>query len=153
MDVLTSEICWILNNEIIKQVTSSWSLFIHFLICCNVPGGCKGQWAKHLAVRRWMRTGVGWMYRGTTILRNIKDHVQVDMVWHHWRLDLLSISLTQAYISLSLFSFLTNAVFYSGSAELQNEAENKEPEKQHVVARMNYTCWLNCCWWSMIDSC
>ena len=27
MDVLTSETCWALNNEIIKQVTSSWSLF------------------------------------------------------------------------------------------------------------------------------
>ena len=26
MDVLTSEACWALNNEIIKQVTSSWSL-------------------------------------------------------------------------------------------------------------------------------
>ena len=29
MDVLTSETCWALNNEIIKQVTSSWSPFIH----------------------------------------------------------------------------------------------------------------------------
>ena len=28
MDVLTSETCLALNNEIIKQVTSSWSLFI-----------------------------------------------------------------------------------------------------------------------------
>ena len=28
MDVLTSETCWALNKEIIKQVTSSWSLFI-----------------------------------------------------------------------------------------------------------------------------
>ena len=28
MDVLTFETCWALNNEIIKQVTSSWSLFI-----------------------------------------------------------------------------------------------------------------------------
>jgi hypothetical protein len=27
MDVLTSETCWALNNEIKKQVTSSWSLF------------------------------------------------------------------------------------------------------------------------------
>jgi len=27
MDVLTSETCWALNNEIIKQVASSWSLF------------------------------------------------------------------------------------------------------------------------------
>ena len=28
MDVLTSETCLALNNAIIKQVTSSWSLFI-----------------------------------------------------------------------------------------------------------------------------
>ena len=28
LDVLTSETCWALNNEIIQQVTSSWSLFI-----------------------------------------------------------------------------------------------------------------------------
>ena len=32
MDVLTSETCRALNNEIIKQVTSSWSLFIQELI-------------------------------------------------------------------------------------------------------------------------
>ena len=29
MDVLTSETCWALSNEIIKQVASSWSLFTH----------------------------------------------------------------------------------------------------------------------------
>jgi len=43
MDVLTSETCWALNNEIIKQVTSCWSLFIqlstalllhHFAVVC-----------------------------------------------------------------------------------------------------------------------
>ena len=28
MDVLTFETCWALNNEMIKQVTSSWSIFI-----------------------------------------------------------------------------------------------------------------------------
>ena len=28
MVVITSETCWVLNNEIIKQVTSRWSLFI-----------------------------------------------------------------------------------------------------------------------------
>ena len=28
IDVSTSETCWSVNNEIIKQVTSSWSLFI-----------------------------------------------------------------------------------------------------------------------------
>jgi len=33
MDVLTSETCRALNNEIIKQVTSSWSLFIQLFFC------------------------------------------------------------------------------------------------------------------------
>jgi len=28
MDVLTCETCWAVNNEVIKQVTSSWSIFI-----------------------------------------------------------------------------------------------------------------------------
>ena len=30
MDVLTFETCWAVNSEIIKQVTSSWSIFIHY---------------------------------------------------------------------------------------------------------------------------
>ena len=29
MDVLTFETCWAVNSEIIKRVTSSWSIFIH----------------------------------------------------------------------------------------------------------------------------
>jgi len=28
MDVLTLETCWAVNSEIIKQVTSSWSVFV-----------------------------------------------------------------------------------------------------------------------------
>ena len=28
MDIVTFEICWVVNSEIIKQVTSSWSVFI-----------------------------------------------------------------------------------------------------------------------------
>ena len=36
MDVLTSETCWALNNEIKKQVTSSWSLFIQLSRWCAV---------------------------------------------------------------------------------------------------------------------
>jgi len=32
MYVLTSETCRAVNNEIIKQVTSSWSLFIQVLV-------------------------------------------------------------------------------------------------------------------------
>ena len=34
-DVLTSETCWALNNEIIKQVTSSCSLFIQHIPCLD----------------------------------------------------------------------------------------------------------------------
>jgi len=47
MDVLTSEACWALNKEIIKQVTSSWSLFTQlqrvmsfnflFVVLCLCP--------------------------------------------------------------------------------------------------------------------
>jgi len=36
MDVLTSETCWALNNEIKKQVASSWSLFIQLSRWCTV---------------------------------------------------------------------------------------------------------------------
>jgi len=36
MDVLTSETCWALNKEIIKQVTSSWSLFTQLSRWCTV---------------------------------------------------------------------------------------------------------------------
>jgi len=35
MAVLTSETCWALNNEIKKQVTSSWSLFIQLPRWCT----------------------------------------------------------------------------------------------------------------------
>ena len=36
MDVLTSETCLAVNNEIIKQVTASWSLFIQLQSLCLV---------------------------------------------------------------------------------------------------------------------
>jgi len=36
MDVLTSETCWALNREIIKQVTPSWSLFTQLSRWCTV---------------------------------------------------------------------------------------------------------------------
>ena len=35
-NVLTSETCWALNNEIIKQVTSSWCVFIQLTRWCTV---------------------------------------------------------------------------------------------------------------------
>ena len=36
MDVLTFETCWTLNSEIIKQVTSSWSIFVQLSRWCTV---------------------------------------------------------------------------------------------------------------------
>ena len=36
MDVLTFETCWAVNSEIIKQVTSSWSVFIQLSRWCTV---------------------------------------------------------------------------------------------------------------------
>jgi len=46
MDVLTSETCWTLNNEIIKQVTSSLSLFIQLSFYYISVGSstCFGCW-------------------------------------------------------------------------------------------------------------
>ena len=39
MDVLTCETCRALNNEIIKQVTSSWSLFIQLCSLRSISAG------------------------------------------------------------------------------------------------------------------
>jgi len=36
MDALTFETCWAVNSEIIKQVTSSWSIFIQLSRRCTV---------------------------------------------------------------------------------------------------------------------
>jgi hypothetical protein len=36
MDVLTFETCWTVNSGIIKQVTSSWSIFIQLSRWCTV---------------------------------------------------------------------------------------------------------------------
>ena len=36
MDVLTFETCWAVNSEIIKQVTSRWSIFIQLKECINL---------------------------------------------------------------------------------------------------------------------
>jgi len=43
MDVLTSETCWALNKEIIKQVTSSWSLFTQLNQVSGPPLWSTGQ--------------------------------------------------------------------------------------------------------------
>jgi hypothetical protein len=38
MDALTFETCWAVNSEIIKQVTSSWSIFIQLISLCCLSG-------------------------------------------------------------------------------------------------------------------
>ena len=43
MDVLTSETCWTLYKEIIKQVTSSWSLFTELCNCLFHEGPPRGK--------------------------------------------------------------------------------------------------------------
>jgi len=40
MDILTSKTCWALNKEIIKQVTSSWSLFTQLHITILLVTSC-----------------------------------------------------------------------------------------------------------------
>jgi len=44
MDVLTSETCWALNNGIIKQVTSSWSLYIQLYVGTFKLSRMWGEW-------------------------------------------------------------------------------------------------------------
>ena len=57
MDVLTSETCWALNKEIIKQVTSSWSLFtqLSWELFSNSNTGLRiGTWnVKHGGKMKW----------------------------------------------------------------------------------------------------
>ena len=47
MDVLTFETCWAVNSEIVKQVTSSWSIIIQppllFFICSSNRNSCISQ--------------------------------------------------------------------------------------------------------------
>ena len=53
MDVLAFETCWAVNSEIIKQVTSSWSIFIqlsvviHFNFAAALVGFKEQTWYKH----------------------------------------------------------------------------------------------------------
>jgi hypothetical protein len=49
MDVLTSETCWALNNEIIKQVTSSWSIFIQLRDEVPSPTDVQRQYLAEIA--------------------------------------------------------------------------------------------------------
>jgi len=79
MDVLTSETCWAWNNEIKKQVTSSWSIFIQILACL-----C---WAVHVVVVVagwciiWPTEGLGTTKMLTSNQDNYPQHVNICVYW------------------------------------------------------------------------
>ena len=66
MDVLTSETCWALNNEIIKQVTSSCSLFIQ-LTCCLFNHFCSLRFIKFCII-----TNKKCRDRNSSLLQNVQ---------------------------------------------------------------------------------
>jgi len=78
MVVLTSETCWALNNEIIKQVTSSWSIFIQLSkILKFMFEGCK----------KGMQHNAECCYKMSVCPRSKKNHVKFWSTWlkvHCW---------------------------------------------------------------------
>ena len=51
MDVLTSETCWAVNSEIIKQVNSSWCIFIqHLCYLCKTDRNFAACFERNLTV-------------------------------------------------------------------------------------------------------
>ena len=67
MDVLTSETCWALNNEIIKQVTSSGSIFIQYSVT---------SWK--FSVVTYIQTDE-WTHRyEQTLIKNPKSHTHTQ---------------------------------------------------------------------------
>ena len=70
IDVLTLETCWAVNSEIIKQMTSSWYIFIELSRWCTV------QWTKdnlHFIRCQWRRFLIK---RNSTYLKLSNDTVQ-----------------------------------------------------------------------------
>ena len=65
MDVLTSETCWAVSNEIIKQVTSSWSLLIQYYVRLKA---CSPLWQTLLLPNsKWRKWKKGiFQYMGLT---------------------------------------------------------------------------------------
>ena len=56
MDVLTFETCWALNNEIIKQVTSSWSLIIQLFVSLTSVDGVE----RRKVIEYWQGKQLDW---------------------------------------------------------------------------------------------
>jgi len=100
MDVLTSETCWALNKEIIKQVTSSWSLFtqiyiyiyiyIYWVFSRLVWCGEANCWPKNLpmfcslcmAASRWRRFSSSWVANRAPIPMSMSWTFQTTSHWY-----------------------------------------------------------------------
>ena len=94
MDVLTSETCWALNKEIIKQVTSSWSLFIQLL----------------LEVDAWMRHGALLDSKNTAIsVSELYIGTQLPSSYINEKISCCSISHKHNRIQCSYVSIETNS--------------------------------------------
>jgi hypothetical protein len=70
----------------ISQV--GWSIIPYFW---DWGLGCKGQEAKNLSVRRWMRKGMGWMFR--------------ELCWWEVGVRLGWLPMTQEHVSVTLFAW------------------------------------------------
>ena len=81
MDVLTSETCWALNNEIIKQVTISWSLFTQLFKIKNDIQEKNEVWNGFI----WLRKGFSYTHlriRSRTSVLHKRDGIS-------WKVQLL----------------------------------------------------------------
>ena len=72
MDVLTFETCWVVNGEIIKRVTSSWSIFIQLT-------------RKYFFIKRFrQRLAVFEGSLASPACPRYKDTIKVQMSMDHW---------------------------------------------------------------------
>ena len=60
MDVLTFETCWAVNSEIIKQVTSSWSIFIQVHVLLVGSLSCPQYLREKRQILRWVNKQRKW---------------------------------------------------------------------------------------------
>jgi len=91
MDVLISETCWAVNNEIMKQVTWSWSLFIQLLMkklqFQTVSTTFSSYVVFHLHCMNWNGFSIKWgrkicrveVYRRTSL--GLFEVVYLDVFW------------------------------------------------------------------------
>ena len=97
MNVLTFETCWAVNSEIIKQVTSSWSIFIqawtYLQLCCNLTLTCSHVhrtnetwktvrccWYKFDTIRV-----TGWLWGTTPFLKSVFSCCNEPQFLQHFR--------------------------------------------------------------------